>query len=294
MRPVRFEHLRRVPAMRTEKRGFREVAAVYTEVSKPDCRGAANTSDSPDRQPDRRRSSGFRDHIVVTLRPHQRFPMHNAHLTLTTHNHELGEVISALQKTIRRNDVRLACYFSMELFESGFEQYAWRRLLTISAEDCHGCVTAEIWALYHSAALVKKTRRTPERIFLAKAAIILAQAPKSRDADHASCLMYDLNPPDDATVRRAIQEARATRVEVPDYAYDCHTRQGKRAGKTREDFFLDVSLPLSSSGIPSTAYDQSHAASGSLRLHRVIDCVLRLSRCEARYTRVRPAPHREE
>jgi replication-associated recombination protein RarA len=156
----------------------------------------------------------------------------------TTRGYQLGEVISALQKTIRRGDERLAGYFAMELFESGFEAYAWRRLLTISAEDCHGCITQEIKALYDSAALVKKTRKTPERIFLAKAAVVLAAAKKCRDADHMSCLMYDKQLPTDAVVRRAIDSARSERVDVPDYAYDCHTSRGKAQGLTRTDFFL--------------------------------------------------------
>jgi replication-associated recombination protein RarA len=30
------------------------------------------------------------------------------------------DIISALQKAIRRGDVRLACYWAAELFESGF------------------------------------------------------------------------------------------------------------------------------------------------------------------------------
>jgi replication-associated recombination protein RarA len=162
----------------------------------------------------------------------------NGHTMNTVRGYSLGEVISALQKTIRRGDERLAGYFAMELFESGFEAYAWRRLLTISAEDCHGCITQEIKALCDSAAFVKKTRKTPERIFLAKAAVVLAAAKKCRDADHMSCLMYDQQLPDDATVAGAIAEARAERVDIPDYAFDCHTVRGRRRGLTRADFFL--------------------------------------------------------
>ena len=41
-----------------------------------------------------------------------------------------------MQKAIRRSDARLAGYWALELWESGFGQYVWRRLLTISAEDC--------------------------------------------------------------------------------------------------------------------------------------------------------------
>ena len=47
--------------------------------------------------------------------------------------YSLLEVASALQKAIRRADARLAGYWAIELFESGYRDYLWRRLLTISA-----------------------------------------------------------------------------------------------------------------------------------------------------------------
>jgi replication-associated recombination protein RarA len=156
----------------------------------------------------------------------------------TRRGYNLDEVISALQKSIRRGDARLAVYFSMELFESGFEQYAWRRLLTCSAEDIAGITTTEIKSLFDSADVVRKAR-TPDRIFLAKAAIVLARAEKSRDADHASCLGYDLHVPSDQDIRRAIDDARDEVQPIPDYALDVHARRGRAAGKTKTDFFLD-------------------------------------------------------
>lgn len=162
----------------------------------------------------------------------------HAHAMRTKRGYLLGEVVSALQKVIRRGDERLAIYFAMEMFESRFDEYAWRRMLTISAEDCHGVITQEIKALYDSAALVKKTRKTPERIFIAKAAVLLAAALKSRDADNGSCLCYDLHIPDDATVEAALEEARSEVEPIPEVAYDCHTPQGRKAGKTKETFFV--------------------------------------------------------
>ncbi len=163
----------------------------------------------------------------------------HAHAMKTVRGYFLGEVVSALQKAIRRGDERLAGYFACEMFESRYDAYAWRRLLTISAEDCVPGVTKEIWALYSSAELVKKKRKTPDRIFIAKASIVLARAMKSRDADHMSCLMYDCRIPDDATVAQAIEEARADRVDVPEYAHDFHTPQGRKKGMTKDRFFID-------------------------------------------------------
>ncbi len=41
-----------------------------------------------------------------------------------------------MQKAIRRGDTRLAGYWALELWGSGFGNYVWKRLLTVSAEDC--------------------------------------------------------------------------------------------------------------------------------------------------------------
>ena len=60
------------------------------------------------------------------------------HELKTIRGYAFGEVASALQKAIRRADARLAGYWTIELFESGYREYLWRRLLTISAEDCLG------------------------------------------------------------------------------------------------------------------------------------------------------------
>jgi hypothetical protein len=37
----------------------------------------------------------------------------------------------------------------------------------------------------------------------------------------------------------AIEEGRAypENIELPDYTFDCHTSKGKKAGKTKDDFF---------------------------------------------------------
>ena len=55
------------------------------------------------------------------------------------------------------------------MFESHYAGYAWRRLLTISAEDCAGIITQEIKALFDSWVLIDKQKRGKGRVFLAKA-----------------------------------------------------------------------------------------------------------------------------
>ena len=66
----------------------------------------------------------------------------------TRRGYEFGEVSSAMQKAIRRADAKLAGYWALELWESGFGQYVWRRLLTVSAEDCWGILTQQVKALH--------------------------------------------------------------------------------------------------------------------------------------------------
>jgi replication-associated recombination protein RarA len=148
---------------------------------------------------------------------------------------------------VRRNDARLGGYWAIELFESGYAPYAWRRLLTVSAEDCAGLITTEVKALFDSWKVIhdsskanpKNRGKARGRIFLAKAVVLLCQARKSRDADHLTNLVYDPKAMDDKVLAASIAEARKQRAAIPDYAFDCHTREGKRRGKTRADFFLD-------------------------------------------------------
>ena len=157
----------------------------------------------------------------------------------TVRGHALLEVASALQKAIRRADARLAGYWAIELFESGYREYLWRRLLTISAEDCWGVITHEIEALFRSWQFIDRKKKGAGRIFAAKAVILLAEARKCRDADHLTNLVYDLAAIDTAALEAELAEARAHPEPIPDYAFDCHTFKGKQAGKTKQEFFVE-------------------------------------------------------
>ena len=156
----------------------------------------------------------------------------------TVRGHSLLEVASALQKAIRRGDARLAGYWTIELFESGFREYLWRRLLTISAEDCWGVITHEVEALFRSWQFIDARKKGGGRIFAAKAAILLSMAAKCRDADHLTNLVYDPDKVDAKVLEAELSEAREHPEAIPDYAYDCHTMQGKREGRTKAEFFV--------------------------------------------------------
>lgn len=159
---------------------------------------------------------------------------------LTVRGYDMMDVVSALQKAVRRGDAKLAGYWAMEMYESNLAEYCWRRMLIISAEDCWGAITNEIESLYRSYQIVTKVGKSGfknGKVFVAKAAILLAQASKCRDADHVICLVYERKLGlTDAELEAAIEEARSTVEPIPEYALDCHTAHGRAAGKTRADF----------------------------------------------------------
>ena len=162
---------------------------------------------------------------------------------LTQRGYDLYEVASALQKSIRRADVKLAGYMALELFPR-YAEYAWRRLLTVSAEDCHGMVTQEIKALYDSFKVINKGKKADElkgRIFISKAVIILCTCGHNRDSDILSNYIYDKKALiSDEEIECLFDEIRSQpKVDMPEYVFDVHTQQGKRAGKTKQDFFKE-------------------------------------------------------
>ena len=158
----------------------------------------------------------------------------------TTRGYPFPAVSSAMQKAVRRGDAKLAGYWALELWASGYGQYVWRRLLTISAEDCWGILTAEVKALHDS--YTEINRNTPSktakgRIFISKAVILLCLSKKSRDADHLQNFVYDRQAGLDPETLTEELENAGQYVPIPDYAYDCHTPQGRKMGRTKADFF---------------------------------------------------------
>jgi len=175
----------------------------------------------------------------------------------TVRGYDFLECASALQKAIRRADARVAGYFALELWSSGYGKYVWKRLLTVSAEDCHGPVTQEIVALHDAFMAVNdgKPSAGKGRIFISKAVIVLCTAGKSRDADHLQNFLYDrdmLGPAEKRDATAGAEAADASLAEligqdtipIPDYAFDVHTRRGRAKGKTKAEFFREEQAAL--------------------------------------------------
>lgn len=166
----------------------------------------------------------------------------------TQRGYDFYEVASALQKAIRRSDTKVAGYFALELFPT-YHQYVWKRLLTVSAEDCYGpMITQEVKALHDSFLFVnkgKKRDRIGGRIFISKAVILLCGWKHNRDADLLSNYVYDKkHGVDDELIEEYFEEVRNSEIEVPEYVYDVHTLKGKQMGKTKEDFFREEQAGL--------------------------------------------------
>ena len=130
--------------------------------------------------------------------------------------------LSSMHKVIRRAVVRVAGFFALELWSSNFRDYVWKRLFTISAEDCYGLISSEIEALWQGHELVNKNRQEPKgRVFVSKAVLLLCACRKCRDADHLQNFVYDYK---DVDVERWIEDVRRYPIPIPLYTYDVHTQ----------------------------------------------------------------------
>jgi replication-associated recombination protein RarA len=154
----------------------------------------------------------------------------------TLKGYDFFEISSCCQKAIRRGDVKMAAFAALELVSSGFSKYVWRRLFTISAEDCFGCITQEINALHIGYKLAnEKSKRDNNtgRIFISKAIVLLCLAKKSRDADH----LQNLVTVSDDEINEYMSDLPEY-IQLPNYIYDVHTKKGKQSGRTKKDFFV--------------------------------------------------------
>lgn len=148
----------------------------------------------------------------------------------TENGYVFFEASSTLQKAIRRGDEETAMFFMVELFNSGYEEYIWKRYKIIVSEDiglAQPTLPATIAALYSFFAEAKKDAKDtrPERIYLAHATVILANCKKSRYADYAMIYHWRTH------------KQNVSKFPIPDYALDQHTLRGKQMGRSVDHFF---------------------------------------------------------
>jgi len=158
----------------------------------------------------------------------------------TKNGYDMFEVISAFQKEIRRCDEMKAMYWAVELYDSGFISYAWKRMTVISTEDIGladpmaPVVINALFDQYQRLSVAKDEKKQQNRLPFVQAVLYLVHAPKSRITDWALNYHFDSH---------YFVDENPVRLEIPDYALDMHTWKGKKVlHKTIRDFFTEGSL----------------------------------------------------
>ncbi|WP_050637116.1 hypothetical protein [Candidatus Stoquefichus sp. SB1] len=152
---------------------------------------------------------------------------------ITTRNGYAGdEVISALQKSIRRGLEEQACMFAYELYVSSpqLEEKLWRRLLTISVEDIGmGNPMAAIMVnnLYRMSREFDYSDGD-RSIYFIHAIRYMCQSEKDRSSDLLKNICIK-------------SFAMGKFPEVPDYALDKHTQRGQAMGRDSFHFLNEAS-----------------------------------------------------
>ena len=165
---------------------------------------------------------------------------------LTKNGYNLFEMSSMIQKAIRRCDIPHAAYAANEMSVK-YRAYLWKRLLTVSAEDCYGIMTKEIMALKEADDYVNQRNKPGETndLFIAKAVVLLCMAKKNRDADYVACnFMWGDQPLSDAEYEAFVDYHEVERLkavsqfDVPDYVFDVHTAQRRWISSERRTRLL--------------------------------------------------------
>ena len=152
---------------------------------------------------------------------------------ITTRNGYAGdEVISALQKSIRRGLEEQACMFAYELYISSpqLEEKLWRRLLTISVEDIGmgnpmaAVVVNNLYQMSREFDYADGDRP----IYFIHAIRYMCQSEKDRSSDLLKNICMK-------------SFAMGKLPEIPDYALDKHTQRGQAMGRDSFHFLNEAS-----------------------------------------------------
>jgi replication-associated recombination protein RarA len=147
----------------------------------------------------------------------------------TIHGLPADEVISALQKEVRRGNEENAALLAFEMVSTSedLERKLWDRLCVISVEDVgFGEVSAPVFI----ESLERMTHRYKygegdRALFAIHAVRYLATRKKDRSSDEM------LNWFKLATEKEKLLP------DIPDYAIDMHTARGQKLGRTVKDFY---------------------------------------------------------
>ncbi len=147
----------------------------------------------------------------------------------TIHNLAADEVVSALQKEIRRGHAENAALLAYEMMLTSpeLEDKLWSRLMVISVEDIgFGEPRAALLVKALFELHLHYSREEQDRcLFAIHAVRYLCGCEKDRSNDELLNLLIRANE----------------KPEIPDYALDMHTRKGQEMGRGLEHFLLEAS-----------------------------------------------------
>ena len=152
----------------------------------------------------------------------------------TAHGFNADEIVSAFQKSIRRGLLDNALLLAYEMFSTSpeLEEHLWARLTVISVEDVGSGSFLEpvvVDALYRMHQ--RFGREFGDRfLFAAHAVRLLATSPKDRTTDEM------------ANWAKLLVDVRGEKPEIPEVAYDMHTRRGQEMGRGLEHFLKEGAL----------------------------------------------------
>jgi replication-associated recombination protein RarA len=156
----------------------------------------------------------------------------------TVRGYDFYELLSALQKDIRRGREYEALFWAAEL-ETFNATALWNRLRIIASEDvgiASPFVPVIVDTLHRQYLEFKKNRNDAWRLFLANAVLLLARCTKSRMVDDLVNVVYTEILQDDK------------RPEIPNYALDMHTARGRAMGRGIEYFISEGSKLVNENG----------------------------------------------
>jgi len=152
----------------------------------------------------------------------------------TKNGYKLDEVVSALQKEIRRGNELMAKYWALEMNESGYWRYCFRRMQVIAGEDI-GLANPEAMILVSSTFSALLAQERIKKVFhidnnvIGFVAIYLARSTKSRHVDYLGGVILK-------------QKEKGWKPDIPIYAIDQHPERGRDLGKSDYDFFKEGSM----------------------------------------------------
>ncbi len=166
----------------------------------------------------------------------------------TLHDLPADEVISSLQKEIRRGNTENAALLAYEMLTTSpeLEAYLWHRLQVISVEDVgYGNLDAPLLVetLFQMHSRIPRPRGD-RYLYAIHAVRVLSQSPKERGSDELL-----------GWIRHAV-ENEGKRPDIPDYAIDMHTRRGQEMGRDYKHFVYEASQVAPETPDRDTTYRQ--------------------------------------